>query len=108
MAFTPFRSDSGVEWCQTRRYAMADGFPSTRKIKPHSTACVKKKTAALDEWPGRCRVSARWFILSSAVLAERVNADHQTGDGEQDIKQLNIRHTHHLRFCIAATEATSP
>jgi len=29
-------------------------FPPTRKIKPHSTACVKKKTAALDERPGRC------------------------------------------------------
>ena len=30
-------------------------FPPTRKIKPHSTACVKKKTAALDERPGRCQ-----------------------------------------------------
>ena len=53
-------------------------------------------------------VSARRFILSSAVLTERVNADHQTGDCEQDIEQLNIRHAHHLRFCIAAAEATTP
>ena len=52
--------------------------------------------------------SARRFILSSAVLTERVNADHQTGDCEQDIEQLNIRHAHHLRFCIAAAEATTP
>ena len=52
--------------------------------------------------------AARRFILSSAVLTERVNADHQTGDCEQDIEQLNIRHTHHLRFCIAAVEATTP
>ena len=56
----------------------------------------------------QAEAAARRFILSSAVLTERVNADHQTGDCEQDIEQLNIRHAHHLRFCIAAAEATTP
>lgn len=53
-------------------------------------------------------VSARRFILSSVVLTERVNADHQTGDCEQDIEKLNIRHAHHLRSCSDIAEATTP
>ena len=40
------------------------------------------------------------FFLSSVLKTERVNADQQPGDCEQDIEKLNIRHTHHLRFCI--------
>ena len=47
-------------------------------------------------------------FLSSVLKTERVNADQQPGDCEQDIEKLNIRHTHHLRFCIAAAEATTP
>ena len=39
-------------------------------------------------------------FLSSVLKTERINADQQPGDCEQDIEKLNIRHTHHLRFCI--------
>ena len=46
-ALTSFRSISGVEWCQARRYAVV-GIP-TKKIKPHSDACVKKKQPSLTE-----------------------------------------------------------
>ena len=41
MAFTSFRSDSGVEWCQARRYAMVDGCVSAKKIKPYSAVRVR-------------------------------------------------------------------
>ena len=39
-------------------------------------------------------------FLSSVLRTERVNADQQSGDCEQNAEKLSIRHTHHLRFCI--------
>ena len=39
-------------------------------------------------------------FLSSALMPNRVCAEHQTGDCQENIEQINITHQHHpLRLC---------
>ena len=52
MAFTSFRSDSGVEWCQARRYAMAEKMLEYKQTRSRSQSVLplvletkKRKTA---------------------------------------------------------------
>ena len=52
--------------------------------------------------------AARRFLLLPALLAKRIRAEHQTGNGEKNIEQINIRHAHHLPpLLYAAAEETT-
>ena len=66
-------------------------------MEHHRDNLVRLKAQQNRQAAGICEAVS---LLSSVVQTERISADHQTGDCEQDIEKINIRHTHHLRFCI--------
>ena len=90
-------------------------FPPTRKIKPHSTACVKKKTAALDERPKQCynqSIAAGFYrllallISSTMILLIMVGffllqvfqrlTKHECDDADAGYRKQKVRHGFHL------------
>ena len=70
-----------------------------------ATSSCQAKSPTKPPSRGNCEAVS---LLSSVVQTERISADHQTGDCEQDIEQLNIRHTHHLRFCKSSRGGNHP
>ena len=57
------------------------------RMEHHRDNLVRLKAQQNRQAAGICEAVS---LLSSVVQTERISADHQTGDCEQDIEQLNI------------------
>ena len=55
----------------------------------------------------KCR-RAQPAFLSVILLAERICAQNQTGDGKKKVEGFNNRHAYHLRFCIESARRKPP
>ena len=60
-----------------------------------------------DKPPSRGDCEAVIF-LSVILLAERICAQNQTGDGKKKVEGFNNRHAYHLRFCIESARRKPP